>query len=162
MRGFGKLALLVAGVAVGSLATFCWFGVAPKTLAAGTNDRFEDYVMVTGAVAVGNGRSPTEGVWLLDYRSGKLLGTVIDRSGGKVIGFAEVDMVSEFELPPRTNAHFLLTTGNIALGQAALYVAETTSGKFGVYTMGPAANGGPGIQIRRHDLTNFRKFTPGG
>ena len=45
-------------------------------------------------------------------------------------------MVSEFGLPPRADVHFLMTTGQIANGQAALYVAETTSGKFGVYTMG--------------------------
>ena len=42
--------------------------------AAATCDRFEDYIMCTGACAV-NPRSPTDGVWLLDYRAGKLLGT---------------------------------------------------------------------------------------
>ena len=31
-----------------------------------------------------------------------------------------------------------MTTGQHHAGQAALYVAETTTGKFGVYTMGPA------------------------
>jgi hypothetical protein len=39
-----------------------------------------------------------------------------------------------------------------------LYLAETTTGKFGVYTMGPGANGS-GIAIRRHDLSNFRAST---
>ena len=29
---------------------------------------------------------PTDGVWLLDYRAGKLLGTLIDRGLGKIIG----------------------------------------------------------------------------
>ena len=45
----------------------------------------------------------------------------------------------------------------IAHGQAALYLAETNSGKFGVYTMGPRPDGTPGLSIRRHDLTTFRK-----
>ena len=60
-------------------------------------------------------------------------------------------------IPPRQNVHFLMTTGNIAQGQAALYVAETTTGKFGVYTMGPRIDGLPGVSIRRHDLVPFRQ-----
>jgi hypothetical protein len=43
-----------------------------------------------------------------------------------------------------------MTTGMIAQGQAALYVAETTSGKFAVYTMGQRTYGKPGV-ISRHD-----------
>ena len=93
---------------------------------------------------------------MLDYRAGKLLGTLIDRTQGKIVGWAEVDLVSEFDLPPRQNVHFLMTTGMIAKGQAALYVAETTSGKFAVYTMGVRADGKPGVVIKRHDLVMFR------
>ena len=52
----------------------------------------------------------------------------------------------------------MMTTGNIAQGQAALYVAETTTGKFGVYTLGNDPTGvQQGLVIRRHDLTTFRK-----
>jgi hypothetical protein len=101
-------------------------------------------------------RAPTDGVWLLDYRAGKLLGTLIDRVNGKIIGWAEVDLVSEFNLPPRQNVHFLMTTGMIAQGQAALYVAETTSGKFAVYTMGQRPDGKPGVMIKKHDMVLFR------
>lgn len=119
------------------------------------NDRYEDYIIATGAAAV-NPRAPTDGVWLLDYRAGKLLGTLIDRVQGKIIGFAEVDLVTEFNLPPRQNVHFLMTTGMIAQGQAALYVAETTTGKFAVYTMGQRPDSKPGVMIKRHDLVLFR------
>src|SRR5438105_8966235 len=128
----------------------------PVTAVQAANDRFEDYIMCTGAVAV-SPKAQTDGVWLLDYRSGKLLGTVIDRNTGKIVGWAEVDLVTEFAIPPRQNVHFLMTTGNIAQGQAALYVAETTTGKFGVYTMGPRIDGLPGVSIRRHDLVPFRQ-----
>src|SRR5207237_2117147 len=107
-------------------------------------------------------RAPTDGVWLLDYRSGKLLGTVIDRTIGKIVGWAEVDLVSEFGLAPRQNVHFLMTTGNISQGQAALYVAETTTGKIGVYTMGPRPDNQGGVVIRRHDLVLFRQASPAG
>ena len=69
----------------------------------------------------------------------------------------EVDLVTEFGLAPRADVHFLMTTGQIAMGQAALYVAETTSGKFGVYTMGPRPDGQLGVVIRRHDMVTFRE-----
>ena len=120
------------------------------------NDRFEDYIMCTGPVGV-TGKTQTDGVWLLDYRSGKLLGTVIDRSQGKIVGWAEVDLVSEFGIQPRQNVHFLMTCGQIAQGQAALYVAETSTGKFGVYSMAPRTDNQQGVAIRRHDLVLFRQ-----
>jgi hypothetical protein len=130
---------------------------APAELQAAANDRYGDYVMCTGAVGI-NPKTPTDGVWMLDYRSGKLLGTVIDRTAGKIVGWAEVDLVSEYNIPPRTDVHFMMTTGSITQGQAALYVAEVTTGKFGVYTMAPADTGG--VIIRRHDLTTFRAAKP--
>ena len=48
-----------------------------------------------------------------------------------------------------------MTTGQIAFGQAALYVAETTSGKFGIYSMGSGPQGG--VVIKKHDMVMFRQ-----
>jgi hypothetical protein len=155
MKSGGQFLFLCAGLGLGVVGTTLYQG-SPRTVEARPNDRFEDYIMCTGACAV-NPRAPTDGVWLLDYRSGKLLGTVIDRSQGKILGWAEVDLASEFKIEPKSNVHFLMTTGNIAAGQAALYVAEVTSGKFGVYTLGPDVNAQTGVSIRRHDLVMFRK-----
>ena len=154
MKPSGRFFWLTTGVLVGALGAFLYFGQSKPAFAA--NDRFEDYIMCTGPVAI-SPKAPTDGVWLLDYRSGKLLGTVIDRTQGKIIGWAEVDLTAEFAIPPRQNVHFLMTTGNIAVGQAALYVAETTTGKIGVYTMGPRTDGQTGIGIRRHDMVMFRQ-----
>jgi hypothetical protein len=142
------------GVALGAVATMFYAG-QPRQLGAAASDRYQDYVMSTGAVSI-NPRIQTDGVWLLDYKSGKLLGTVIDKQAGKIIGFAEVDLAAEFSVEPRQDVHFMMVTGYVTQGQSALYIAETTTGKFGVYTMGPGANGG-GIVIRRHDMTNFRQ-----
>jgi hypothetical protein len=153
MRDSGRLLWLGVGLVLGALGAGMYLSQG-RPVQAG-NDRYGDYIMATGAVAV-NPRAPTDGVWLLDYRTGKLLGTVIDRSLGKILGWAEVDLVAEFGLPPRQNVHFLMTTGTIAQGQAALYVAETTSGKFGVYTMQPRPDGKAGLIINRHDMVLFR------
>jgi hypothetical protein len=154
MKDSGRLLWLTTGLLLG--AAGAWLAFGPGRRAEAANDRFEDYVMCTGSVAT-SARAPTDGVWLLDYRSGKLLGTVIDRMAGKIVGWAEVDLVTEFAIPPRQNVHFLMTCGQIAQGQAALYVAETQTGKFGVYSMGPRMDGQPGVAIRRHDLVPFRQ-----
>jgi hypothetical protein len=155
MRPPGRFFTLTLGVGLGVAATALYRDWQPAAQAR-PNDRFEDYVMCTGACAV-NPRAPTDGVWLLDYRSGKLMGTVIDRSAGKIVGWAELDLTGEFNLPPKSNVHFLMTTGNITTGQAALYVAEVSSGKFGVYSLASDVNAETGVGIRRHDMAMFRK-----
>jgi hypothetical protein len=156
MRGAGSLLGLTAGIGIGAVAAMFSLG-SPKPLGAASNDRFGDYVMATGAVSI-NPRVQTDGVWMLDYRSGKLLGTVIDKTQGKIVGWAEVDLTGEFGVKAFQDVHFMMTTGYVTQGQSALYVAETSTGKFGVYTMGPGVNG-QGIVIRRHDMTSFRTVT---
>jgi hypothetical protein len=155
MNDVRRLLWLGVGLLLGAIGTALILGHQPRAT-AGNNDRFDDYILCTGTVDTNRG-VPTDGVWLLDYRAGKLLGTVVDRTAGKIVGWAEVDLVTEFGLPPRQNVHFLMTTGQIAKTQAALYIAETTSGKFGVYTMGQRADAQPGVTIRRHDLVLFRQ-----
>jgi hypothetical protein len=154
MKDRGRLLWLMVGLVLGAAGVAFSLQRGPVAMAA--NDRFEDYIMCTGPVGLA-GKSQTDGVWLLDYRSGKLLGTVIDRGTGKIIGWAEVDLVSEFGIQPRQNVHFLMTCGQVAQGQAALYVAETTTGKFGVYSMSPRGDNQQGVAIRRHDLVLFRQ-----
>jgi hypothetical protein len=153
----GRLVWLSVGLLLGGLGIGLYLSQQPQARAA--NDRYDDYILCTGPVAVIR-NVLTDGVWLLDYRAGKLLGTVVDRTAGKILGWAEVDLVTEFGLPPRQNVHFLMTCGQITQSQSALYVAETTSGKFAVYTMGMRSDNQPGIQVRRHDLVLFRPAKP--
>jgi hypothetical protein len=153
VRDTGRLLWLGVGLLLGGIGVTLYLG---NRVHANANDRYDDYILCTGAVTI-NRLVPTDGVWLLDYRAGKLLGTVVERTQGKVLGWAEVDLVSEFGLPPRQNVHFMMTTGLITNTQSALYIAEVTSGKFGVYTMNMRLDGQPGIQIKRHDLVSFRQ-----
>lgn len=155
MNDVRRLIWLGLGLLLGTAGAVFLIGHQPRA-EAGNNDRCDDYILCTGTVETAR-RTPTDGVWLLDYRAGKLLGTVIDRTAGKIVGWAEVDLVTEFNLPPRQNVHFLMTTGQIAQAQSALYIAETTSGKFGVYTMNMRTDAQPGVAIRRHDLVLFRQ-----
>ena len=154
MRRTGQLGVAVLALAGGVVGS----QLAPRPVGAAATDRFQDSVMATGAVSLKPG-SDADGVWLLDYKAGKLLGTVIDKTAGKIVGWAEVDLVGEFGVQPQQDVHFMMLTGFVTRGQSALYVAETSTGKFGVYTMGPGANGA-GVVIRRHDLTSFRQTAP--
>ena len=154
MHKLGSVGLVALGLAAGMAGTMFYLG-PPRPVAAASNDRYQDYIMATGAVSV-NPRVQTDGVWLLDYKAGKLLGTVIDRTQGKIVGWAEVDLSAEFGLKAQQDVHFMMTTGYVTQGQSALYLSETSTGQFGVYTMGPGANGS-GIVIRRHDMTKFRQ-----
>lgn len=157
MQAAGRFGFLAAGIAVGVVGAMFYLG-QPRPAGAASNDRYQDTIMATGAVSI-NPRVQTDGVWMLDYKAGKLLGTVVDRNAGKIVGWAEVDLRGEFDLKANADVHFLMTTGYITQGQSALYLAETSTGKFGVYTMGPGTNG-TGVVIRRHDMTTFREAVP--
>ena len=67
--GGGSLGLVLGGVAALVVSH-------PREVWA-ANDRHEDYILCTGPVTL-NPLVPTDGIWLLDYRAGKLLGTIID------------------------------------------------------------------------------------
>jgi hypothetical protein len=163
MQDLTRVAWLLGGMLLGIAGTLFYVGGGPAASAAprtANNDRIGDFAICTGAVSV-TPKAPTDGVWLLDYTSGRLLGTVIDRGLGKIVGWAEVNLADEYGVKMNEPVHFLMTTGNIATGQAALYVAETSTGKLGVYTMGPRNDSRGGIVIRRHDLVLFRQPPPG-
>jgi hypothetical protein len=155
MKDVKRFVWLSAGLVAGVVGALLYTQSEQRVYAA--NDRHEDYILCTGPVTMQQQGVIVDGVWLLDYRAGKLLGTVIDRYAGKIQNWAEVDLVQEFGVKPQQNVHFLMTTGTVANGQAALYVAETATGRFGVYTMGPRPDNQAGVAIRRHDLVLFRQ-----
>src|SRR5712692_124025 len=109
MKDMGRVFWLGLGLALGCAATIC-LRSAPQPVWAG-NDRHEDYIMATGPIAFGP-IVTSDGIWLLDYRAGKLLGTIVDRNLGRIVGWAEVDLVKEFNIPPKQNVHFMMTTGS--------------------------------------------------
>ncbi len=161
-------AAMICGLAIG------WFFNSKQPVFAGSVDRYEDFIMATGPVnqsfvgnsgagAAGNNQffnAELDGVWVLDYKAGKLLASTINRQTGKMVTFGEVDLVREFEIAPRANVHFMMTTGVVVKGQSVLYLLETSTGKLGVYAMISSASSAPGvpdtIKISRTDMMNVR------
>jgi len=152
MKDWGRMLWLGLGLALGVAGTLIGYHANSRPALAG-NDRTEDYIITTGSMTIGP--NTVDGVWLLDYRAGKLLGTIVDKITGRAHPWEEVDLVKEFNIPPKQNVHFLMTTGTTIRGHTALYLAEINTGRFGVYGMTPRADGS--IVIRKFDATAFRR-----
>jgi hypothetical protein len=154
MKDMGRVFWLAVGLTLG-IAGMAYFRAAPQPVWAG-NDRHEDYVMATGSIKFGLNLS-SDAIWLLDYRAGKLLGTIVDKDRGKIVPWDEVDLVKEFNIPPKQNVHFMMTTGSTINGNTALYLTEVNTGRFGIYTMSPRLDNSGRMLIRRHDAAFFRQ-----
>ena len=79
-------AAMICGVAVG-----WFFNSKQPVFAGGSVDRHEDFIMATGPInqSFTNNNNQfvnadLDGVWILDYKSGKLLATTINRQTGKM------------------------------------------------------------------------------
>ena len=143
------LLTLAAGLALGAAVAS---GRAPS-LRAGGGDRWDESVLATGPTFVKYNEGTKiqvsqDAIYFLDYRAGKLLGTVPAMQqlvgGSKLLGgFVERDLVSDFklDLDRGTRPHFLMTTGSMAAnagntygdGWAPLFVFETTTRQVAVY-----------------------------
>lgn len=155
MKIWGRMFWLSLGLALGVAGTLIGYHPTAQPALAGT-DRTEDYIITTGPMTFGVGPNNTaDGVWILDYRAGKLLGTVVESINGKVRPWDQVDLVKEFGIAPKQNVHFMMTTGTTIKGHTPLYLAEINTGRFGVYGMTPRPDGA--VMIRKYDSAIFRR-----
>ena len=120
---------LAVGLAIG------WGLAGARTTAihASGGDRWDESVVTAGPTSIRYNDSSKvqvaqDAIYYLDYRSGKLLGTIPSyrpQAGStKVItGFAERDLVADFKLDLDTGPrpHFLMTTGSLYTGSTSIY-----------------------------------------
>jgi len=138
------LTCLALGLFLGWIAA----GLRPPTLQAGGGDRAGESILTTGPILIrydegSKVQIPQEALYYLDYRKGRLIGTVpslqsLGRTARYINSFAERDLVADFKLDldhgPRPR--FLMTTGALgsySAGWAPLYVIETTTNQVAVY-----------------------------
>lgn len=172
-------ATLVAGLIVLGLAWILFGPGATATKAVGGTDRFDEWVMTTGPIGITYAESPPnpsiggkavtipilqEAVYYLNYQSGYLLAAVPMGSAnvigkGKVLGdFAERDLVADFNIPPNSKPHFVMSAVSTTEGWAPLIVIETRSGKVATYRC--MAQLMPGSNRPRFDLLEIRSLRP--
>ncbi|GBD36499.1 hypothetical protein HRbin36_01624 [bacterium HR36] len=143
----------LCGVVVGWGVNGLWWRPGDAKAA---NDRWQEFALATGAIQAGPVGHDQDGIWVLDGKNGKLYASSISRLTGKVLAWAEVDLLREFGLANANDARFLMTTGQVGRGASVLFVAEVASGRLGVYSMSLAEGQNPGVIVRRHDLVAFR------
>jgi len=137
---------LTLGIALGwGLA-----GHRMPSLKAGGGDRFGDYTLTTGPVALEyNALTKTQAqkdaLYFLDYRGARLLATVpVQRQslgGSQLIdGFVERDLAADFKIDREQGPapHFLMTPGSMGAygeGWAPLFVFETSTKQVAAYKL---------------------------
>lgn len=171
-RRFSQLATLTAGVVLGwALASG-----KPSALLAHGGDRWDESVLTTGPTFIkyhegSKIQVAQDAVYFLDYRAGKLVGTVPSMhqlvGGSKVLGgFVERDLAADFKLDLDRGArpHFLMTTGSMGAGAgntygdgwAPLFVFETTTRQVAVYKIQQQMIGAS--QQVRFDMLEIKPF----
>jgi hypothetical protein len=120
----------------------------PPIVKAGGGDRYGDYSLTTGPVAIEyNSLTKTQAqkdaLYFLDYRGARLLATVPTQresmAGAQLIdGFIERDLAADFKIDREQGAapHFLMTPGSLGAygeGWSPLFVFETTTKQVAAY-----------------------------
>jgi hypothetical protein len=128
---------------------------------ATATDHSEDFAIATGHLT-----AEVEAVYLLDFKTGYLQGTVMNRQSGKFQNFYKRELAQDFGLTTRQKPKFIMVTGAMqsALSQVpvnhVLYVAELNSGKMAAYTMpyrGEVRAGTTSEALMPLDTTVFRQ-----
>ncbi len=143
---------LVAGLAIG----WAMSGQRPLTVHAGGGDRYGDYAVATGTVAVqyderSKIQSAQEAIYFLDYRGARLLATIPTyrqalNKTQVIESFTERDLAADFKLDVTNGPapHFVMTAGSLGYygnGWSPLFVFETTTKQVAVYKVQPQSVG---------------------
>ncbi|WP_165226309.1 hypothetical protein [Aquisphaera insulae] len=139
-----SVVLLFLGLLMGwGMATF-----RPVPLRASGGDRTGESIVTTGPILIRYDETnkiqvPTEALYLLDYKAGRLVATVpaLHQTGttSRYLGaFAERDLAKDFKLDLDTGPkpHFLMTTGSLGIyasGWSPLFVIETSTNQVAIY-----------------------------
>ncbi len=151
-------AWLLTGLVIG-LGIAMFFQGQP-TYATAT-DHSDDFSISTGHLT-----AELEAVYLLDFKTGTLLGSVMSRQTGKFQNFYRRELAADFGLAAKQKPKFIMVTGAMQSAQAnvpinhALYVAELNTGKLCAYYMpyrGEMRSGSTTESLMPLDATQFRQ-----
>jgi hypothetical protein len=132
-------ALLVVGITLGGALTAGWHGVSttPKAAAVATHGS-DNFAIATGLVD-----NDIEALYFLDFLTGDLRATIVNRRNAAFSSFFEYNILQDFQGigdPPR----FLMVTGaadipqgraGMQIGRSLIYIAEATTGQVAAYVL---------------------------
>ncbi len=133
MKNYDRVLWLTAGLAVGLCISYFW---PHEPVAAGTSDRDSKFGMLTSPVGL-----DVEGVFVLDYYTGRLTGAVMDTRSGKFYQLYLRSVAVDFKVDPKATPHYAFVGGRAAMsgrggvtpGGSVIYVAELSSGMVMAY-----------------------------
>ena len=160
-----------AWLAIGLIAGLFVGGFWPQSpLHAVATDRNDTFAMATGLLD-----DEVEAVFFLDFLTGDLRATVLNRLGQFNI-FYEYNVMQDLQIAPGKNPRFLMTTGvadlqrrggSMQFGRSVVYVAEVTTGNVAAYavpwsTALRTSNRPMRTPLQPLNVTKFRAAAGGG
>ena len=138
-RVCNHMAILVVGAALGAALTAGWHGATelPKAHATATHGS-DNFAIATGLVD-----NEIEALYFLDFLTGDLRATIVNRRNAAFSSFFEYNILRDFQGigdPPR----FLMVTGSAdipqgragaQIGKSLIYIAEATTGQVAAYVL---------------------------
>jgi hypothetical protein len=159
--------LLVLGLVLGWVLA----NLRPAAIRASGGDRSGESIVTTGPILIrydegSKVQVPLEALYILDYKAGKLLGTVpalhqTGRQSTYLGTIAERDLAADFKIDPDNGPkpHFLMTTGSLGSysgGWAPLYVYESSTSQIAMYRIHEQTVGTKGVT--RLELLELRSL----
>ena len=163
-----RMVWLVIGVLAGLCISYFW---PHEPVSAATSDRDTNFGLITVPVrdvTIAGVRDTMEGVFVIDYLTGRLQGAVINPRIGKFTSAYFRNLAADFKVDPQANPHYTLATGTIQLaarGQATwanaiLYVGELNSGMIHAYAFSYTDNRVKGAPVPLVLMDGFRFRQP--
>jgi len=131
-----RFMLLSVGLAAGLCLSYFW---PHEPILAGTSDRDSKFAMVT---CPASNLSGVEGVFVLDFLTGRLTGGTINPRHGKFMHSYFRNIAADFNVDPKLQARYAIVSGSLNMNSrgaftpasGVLYVAEMNSGQVICYT----------------------------
>jgi len=137
-RQDGRFVWLVLGLLAGVAVSSLW---PHEPVRASSADRNQKFALITTHVGQGY-----EGVFVLDFLTGRLTGACLGKGRGGVTEFMNFyfrNVAEDFNVGGGGEPYYAISGGNAELqsrgkvqfGNSAIYVAELNSGKVGAYAI---------------------------
>jgi hypothetical protein len=134
-----RMVWLAAGLVGGLCVSYFWPHEPAMSAASDRNSKFG---MATCAVTSGLGvAGELEGIFVLDYYTGRLTGATLDPKSGKFMSGYFRAVAADFQVDPKAEPNYAMVTGKAPLNakgrtpmaSGVIYVGELSSGKILAY-----------------------------
>lgn len=155
---------LAFGLLAGAAVAHLWPS-EPAFAQAGGGEKFTVFtVQVEASTAIGGiATSGTDGIFVLDHLTGRLIGNVISQSSGKFAVGYERNVAGDFPIDPAVTPVFTVVSGAANLNSggrvrnatSVIYIAELTSGVCNCYSLPYTVNNRRGGVLPINPLDQF-------